>query len=207
MREASFLESKRGKVLLNYAYGWGAAVVIIGALFKIRHLDGADLMLTIGLGTEALIFFISGFEKPSEDLDWSLVYPELSGGEAKSKSAKVSDLDGMMRESGINKGTLERLGEGFKSLTENVGKMSDISQATVATNEYTKQVREVAGSMAGFSRNMTEASRVVEEMNQAVGMGTDLKTYQEQIALLNRNLGALNAVYGNMLSAMSAPRQ
>jgi hypothetical protein len=61
--------------------------------------------------------------------------------------------------------------------------------------------------MAGFSRNMTEASRVVEEMNQAVGMGTDLKTYQEQIALLNRNLGALNAVYGNMLSAMSAPRQ
>ncbi len=207
MREASFLESKRGKVLLNYAYGWGAAVVIIGALFKIRHLDGADLMLTIGLGTEALILFISGFEKPSEDLDWSLVYPELSGGEAKSKSAKVSDLDGMMRESGINKGTLERLGEGFKSLTENVGKMSDISQATVATNEYTKQVREVAGSMAGFSRNMTEASRVVEEMNQAVGMGTDLKTYQEQIALLNRNLGALNAVYGNMLSAMSAPRQ
>jgi gliding motility-associated protein GldL len=207
MREASFLESKRGKVLLNYAYGWGAAVVIIGALFKIRHLDGADLMLTIGLGTEALIFFISGFEKPSEDLDWSLVYPELSGGEANSKSAKVSDLDGMMRESGINKGTLERLGEGFKSLTENVGKMSDISQATVATNEYTKQVREVAGSMAGFSRNMTEASRVVEEMNQAVGMGTDLKTYQEQIALLNRNLGALNAVYGNMLSAMSAPRQ
>ena len=77
MREASFLESKRGKVLLNYAYGWGAAVVIIGALFKIRHLDGADLMLTIGLGTEALIFFISGFEKPSEDLDWTLVYPEL----------------------------------------------------------------------------------------------------------------------------------
>ncbi|MFM7585440.1 MAG: gliding motility protein GldL [Bacteroidota bacterium] len=207
MREASFLESKRGKVLLNYAYGWGAAVVIIGALFKIRHLDGADLMLTIGLGTEAVIFFISGFEKPSEDLDWSLVYPELSGGEANSKSAKVSDLDGMMRESGINKGTLERLGEGFKSLTENVGKMSDISQATVATNEYTKQVREVAGSMAGFSRNMTEASRVVEEMNQAVGMGSDLKTYQEQIALLNRNLGALNAVYGNMLSAMSAPRQ
>lgn len=207
MREASFLESKRGKVLLNYAYGWGAAVVIIGALFKIRHLDGADLMLTIGLGTEAVIFFISGFEKPSEDLDWSLVYPELTGGEANSKSAKVSDLDGMMRESGINKGTLERLGEGFKSLTENVGKMSDISQATVATNEYTKQVREVAGSMAGFSRNMTEASRVVEEMNQAVGMGSDLKTYQEQIALLNRNLGALNAVYGNMLSAMSASRQ
>jgi len=207
MREASFLESKRGKVLLNYAYGWGAAVVIIGALFKIRHLDGADLMLTIGLGTEAVIFFISGFEKPSEDLDWSLVYPELSGGDANSKSAKVSDLDGMMRESGINKGTLERLGDGFKSLTENVGKMSDISQATVATNEYTKQVREVAGSMAGFSRNMTEASRVVEEMNQVVGMGSDLKTYQEQIALLNRNLGALNAVYGNMLSAMSAPRQ
>ncbi|MBM3918522.1 MAG: gliding motility protein GldL [Sphingomonadales bacterium] len=207
MRDSSFLESKRGKVLLNYAYGWGAAVVIIGALFKIRHLDGADLMLTIGLGTEAVIFFISGFEKPSVDTDWSLVYPELSDGEANSKPARATDFDGMMRESGINKGTLERLGEGFKSLTENVGKMSDISQATVATNEYTKQVREVAGSMAGFSRNMTEANRLVEEMNQVVGMGTDLKMYQDQIALLNKNLGALNAVYGNMLSAMSAPRQ
>jgi len=207
MRDSSFLESKRGKVLLNYAYGWGAAVVIIGALFKIRHLDGADLMLTIGLGTEAVIFFISGFEKPSVDTDWSLVYPELSDGEANSKPARATDFDGMMRESGINKSTLERLGEGFKSLTENVGKMSDISQATVATNEYTKQVREVAGSMAGFSRNMTEANRLVEEMNQVVGMGTDLKMYQDQIALLNKNLGALNAVYGNMLSAMSAPRQ
>ncbi|MFM7746905.1 MAG: gliding motility protein GldL, partial [Bacteroidota bacterium] len=90
-----YLQSKKGKVTLNYLYGWGASVVIIGALFKIRHLAFADFFLTLGLGTEALIFFVSGFEPPAEETDWSLVYPELAGGEAK---APPATLGAMMRE-------------------------------------------------------------------------------------------------------------
>ena len=74
------------KKAMNFAYGMGAAVVILGALFKLMHWPGAGWMLIIGLGTEAFIFGLSAFETPENDLDWSLVYPELAGGEAKAKS-------------------------------------------------------------------------------------------------------------------------
>ena len=79
-------KSKSSKKLFNMAYGLGASVVIIGALFKITHFEiagiGGNLLLTIGLVTEAIIFAISAFEPVDDELDWSLVYPELAGGAA-----------------------------------------------------------------------------------------------------------------------------
>ena len=106
---ANFLASKKGKRLMGMVYGLGAAVVIVGALFKILHWPGANEMLTVGLLTEAVIFAISAFEKPHEDPDWSLVYPELAGGEAKARKVKTEDatdaqgllsqkLDAMLKE-------------------------------------------------------------------------------------------------------------
>jgi len=71
------------KKVMNFAYGMGAAVVIIGALFKLMHWPGASIMLIAGLGTEAFIFGLSSFDAVEEELDWTLVYPELAGGEAK----------------------------------------------------------------------------------------------------------------------------
>lgn len=256
---SSFLQSKKGKSLLNYAYGWGASIVIIGALFKIRHLPGADHMLTLGLGTEALIFFISAFEKPHEELDWSLVYPELSGGEARQQKASAGDLGAMLEEANISKDVLENLGGSFKSLSDNVSKMADISEATVATDEYSKSMRDAAGSVSGFARTTTEATAVISEVSavheEAKGyagqlqqlVGTlsnvnsmyemelketnnhlqalnkfysniggalssmesaqaDAMKYQEEIAKLAKNLNSLNAIYGNMLNAMTTPR-
>jgi len=77
------------KKVSNFAYGMGAAVVILGALFKITHIElgplTGNLMLTIGLIVEALIFALSAFEPVDNELDWSLVYPELAGGDAKKK--------------------------------------------------------------------------------------------------------------------------
>lgn len=256
---SSFLQSKKGKSLLNYAYGWGAAIVIIGALFKIRHLPGADFALTLGLGTEALIFFISAFEKPHEELDWSLVYPELAGGEGSQQKASAGNLGAMLEEANIGKEVLENLGNSFKSLSSNVGKMADISEATVATNEYSKSVREAATSVSGFARTATEASAVIGEvaavnaeakgyaaqlqalvgnltnvnamyemelketnnhlqvlnkfygnisgaLNSMESAQADAQKYQDEIAKLAKNLSSLNAVYGNMLNAMTAPR-
>ena len=81
----SFFESKKFKTTMNFVYGIGAAVVIVGALFKILHLKGADLMLSVGLLTEAGIFVISAFEPVHMDPDWSLVYPELAGGSLRDK--------------------------------------------------------------------------------------------------------------------------
>ena len=66
------------KKFMARLYGWGASLVILGALFKIEHLPGASVMLILGLGTEAIIFFFSAFEEAKEEPDWSLVYPELA---------------------------------------------------------------------------------------------------------------------------------
>ncbi|HOZ15164.1 MAG TPA: gliding motility protein GldL [Tenuifilaceae bacterium] len=71
--------SKKWKNFMKYLYGWGASIVILGALFKILHLPGAGLMLMFGMGTETVIFFFSAFEPIHEELDWTLVYPELTG--------------------------------------------------------------------------------------------------------------------------------
>jgi gliding motility-associated protein GldL len=189
---SSFLQSKKGKSLLNYAYGWGASIVIIGALFKIRHLPGADFMLTLGLGTEAIIFFISAFEKPHEELDWSLVYPELSGGEARTEKASAGDLGSMLEEANIGKDVLENLGQSFKDLSSNVGKMSDIAEASVATTEYSKSVRDAAESVNGFSRITNEASVVISGVS---AVNEEAKGYASQLQQLVSNLASVNAMY------------
>ena len=85
-------------------YGWGAAIVIIGALFKIQHWEGASLMLILGLGTEAFIFFMSAFEKPHEEPDWSLVYPQLATGEGAENKTPTQQLDDMLSKANIDTG-------------------------------------------------------------------------------------------------------
>jgi len=126
-------------------YGWGAAVVILGALFKINHYTGANEMLIVGLGTEALIFFFSAFEPPHVEPDWSLVYPELAGmyhGGEGTKGPKgktpTQELDGMLEKAKIGPELIQSLGNGLRTLSENAGKMADMSSAAVATNDYTK---------------------------------------------------------------------
>ena len=97
------MKGKKWKNFMAKLYGWGASIVIVGALFKIQHWPGAGIMLTIGLTTEAFIFFFSAFEKPHEEPDWSLVYPELAGMTPEEKEGKVTgtateELDKMLEE-------------------------------------------------------------------------------------------------------------
>ena len=87
------VNGKRFKNFMTKLYGLGAAVVIMGALFKILHLPFADLMLIIGLTTEAVIFAISAFEAPVKEYDWSLVYPEFEGGESSGKGGSQRHFD------------------------------------------------------------------------------------------------------------------
>ncbi|MBO4602630.1 MAG: gliding motility protein GldL [Salinivirgaceae bacterium] len=79
MSIAELTQSKGYKNFMKYVYGWGASIVLVGALFKIQHYPGASIMLIIGLLTEALIFFFSAFEPLAEELDWTLVFPQLAG--------------------------------------------------------------------------------------------------------------------------------
>jgi len=216
MSSKSFFQTKRWKTIMNFIYGIGAAVVIVGALFKILHWPGANLMLIIGLLTEAGIFCISAFEPVHQDIDWSLVYPELAGGESTEKKSKgttagvSAQLDVMLSEANVGPDLIENLGSGLQSLSTNVKDMSSLSSAAVATEAYStsasaaaqnmdnisKSTAMVADSMSSFTGGL---SSVLTNLQQTETSTTDFKG---ELDKLNKNLGNLNNIYGNMLSAM-----
>jgi len=212
---ANFFESKAGKKAMGMAYGLGASVVIIGALFKILHLKGADMMLIVGMMTEAVIFAISAFEPIHQEVDWTLVYPELAGMDTNEKKEEnkgtiSQQLDKMLVEAKVGPELISSLGSGLKSLSENVKGMSDVSNATIATNEYTSNVQKASKSLETVT---TSYGRAVDAMNSLAAVSEGTKEYQSQVEhisaemnKLSRNLQSLNAIYGNMLSAMGANR-
>ncbi len=206
------MSSKKGgmtdlifRTIMPKVYGIGAAVVIMGAMFKILHLPGAAAMLGIGLSTEAIIFFISAFEPPHKDLDWTKVYPELAedyGGPAaqpriKGKESAPADsvsqkLDHMMEKAKIGPELIESLGKGMNNLAGNVKSMSGLSDASVATEDYAKNVRSASQSLTNMNKSYSAAMSAMSEMASA---STDTKEYHDQVKGVTKNLGALNAVY------------
>ena len=202
----SFLESKLFKSIMAKAYGLGASVVIVGALFKILHLAGADFMLMVGLLTEAAIFAISAFEPPHQEPDWTLVYPELAGLDPKEKKASGSNgsvtqqLDKMLADAKIGPELISSLGNGFKSLNDNVNGLKDISGAVVATDAYSKNVKQAADSLSSINGSYVKASNAMESLATAAEGSKEMAA---QLEKMNKNLSALNGVYGNMLAAMN----
>lgn len=193
-------------------YGFGAAIVIIGALFKIQHWPFAGIMLTIGLGTEAVIFFFSAFEPLHKETDWSLVYPELAGmhgeegeesGHHEDKGTITEQLDNMLEEAKIGPELLASVGVGLRALGETTSKLSDISNASVATEEYVKSVKGASESVGDLSRSTGRAAQVMNELatsSEEVKTNTDqMQTaamqYKIQVETAAKNVGALNAVY------------
>ncbi len=193
----SFFESMAFKKIMAKVYGFGAAIVIIGALFKIMHWPGANPMLIVGLGTEAMIFFISAFEPLHKEIDWTLVYPELAGMDPKEKKDKPKgtisqQLDKMLEEAKVGPDLIQSLGNGIKSLSDNVSNLKDLSSAAVATDEYAKNVNQASQSVAGLSNSY---SRAVEAMSGLVTASEGSKEYGSQIEKMTKNLTQLNSVY------------
>ena len=175
--------SKSSKKLMNMVYGLGAAVVILGALFKIMHWPGADLMLIIGMSTEVLIFVVSAFEPPHKEWDWSLAYPELAGMEPTDKKSldkgTVSQqLDSMLADAKVGPELIGSLGTGLKSLSDNVGEMSQLSSATVATKDFADQA--------------TKAARTFEDIsNSSEGVKSSLASFSGGLTNTVANLSAI----------------
>lgn len=189
--------------VLPVVYSLGAAVVILGALFKIRHLEFADIMLTVGMGVEALIFALFAlqtFVQPVyHEPDWTRVYPELADDytgtlPTKSNEGKglTANMDKMLAEAKITPEVFSNLGKSMQGLTDTVGKMKDISDATVATNEYAKNARTAAGSLTEMNKALGVTISASSEM---AGASQDAKEYRNQFQLITKNMGALNAVY------------
>lgn len=204
------------KKTMNFVYGMGAAVVIIGALFKIQHISIGPLtggvMLTIGLITEALVFVISAFESPDEETDWSLVYPELAGGSTKLKKEKETPegllskkLDGLLAEAKIDSELMESLGSSMKNFQSAAEGLSAASESVSSTNKYNEEMSKAALQMESLNnlyRVQVENVSKQAELNGSVVENTE--KLKEQMDALAENLSSLNGVYGGMLSAMSA---
>ncbi|MBO2008618.1 gliding motility protein GldL [Hymenobacter negativus] len=189
--------------LMPKIYGIGAAVVIVGALFKIEHWKGADTMLIVGLGTEAVIFFLSAFQPAAHEPDWSLVYPELNDGydpstggtkavEASNAKGLTMKLDDMLKNANVTPEALTSLGQGLNRLSTTTSQLSQLGEATNVTDEYTKKVRSAADSLEKINVAYSNTVDAISAMSNAT---SDAKEYHMQVQNVTKNLGALNAVY------------
>lgn len=199
------MHGKKWKSFMAKLYGFGAAIVIIGAMFKIQHWPGAGPMLVVGLSTEAIIFFFSAFEKPHEDPDWSLVYPELAGlpgdgGDGKGKGghglSATQELDKMLEDAKIGPELIESLGDSLRSLGDNVAKLGTVTDAAVATETYVSNVKKASDTVGGLSEAYIKASSSLGAMVVDSGEGI---SFGEEMKKLGENLTQLNTQYALQL--------
>ncbi len=205
--------SKGWKLFMAKLYGFGAAVVIVGAMFKIMHWPGAGAMLVIGLSTEALIFIFSAFEPIHEDPNWELVYPELALGHsddldhaaipAKSKhgSGVSGELDKMLEEAKIDSQLLDRLGDGMRSLADNANSLKGVTSAASATDSYVSSLQAASEKVSSLSEAYERASVSISGLTSSTQEG---ESFGEQMQKVSKNLAALNNVYELQLKGSSS---
>lgn len=215
--------TKKWKNFMAKLYGIGAAVVIVGAMFKIMHWPFASVMLVAGLSTEAVIFFFSAFEPLHEDPNWELVYPELAlahdedfdvhayidekgvsatgqGGGGGTVTGITEKFDNLLEEAGIDKQLLERLGDGIKTLSDNAEGLKAVSGAAAATDNYVASLETASQNVAKLSDTYGRASESLLGLTQGAEEGA---SFGEQLSKVSTNLTALNNVYELQLKGAS----
>lgn len=195
------------RVIVPKFINLGAAIVIIGAMFKILHLPGAGIALATGLIVEAFLFFIGVFQPPPPPdvhYHWENVHPELleenfEGAPvlkpANNKTqgvAALAGLDQMLAEANLSTESFKSFGKGITTLNESVLKMRDMSDAVSASNDYTGNLKEASKSLVNLNKSYASTLTSMSEMANAA---KDAKDYHAQVQMITKNLGALNAVY------------
>lgn len=202
---------------LHVAISWGASIVILGALFKILHIGGAlgNYAIGIGLGVEAFLFFLTGFRQPEQELPWERVYPELNpdfNGELPKSSARpavaaatgfssTAALDKMLVDAKIGPELIESLGNGLRTFGDKVAAISNVADASTATNEFTSKVKTASSKFDALSGAFEKATSQLAEMGES---NVGATAYHDQVNALAKNLSALNAVYELELQDSSA---
>jgi|694.fasta_scaffold102684_1 gliding motility-associated protein GldL len=216
-----------GRKFMGYAFGLGAAVVILGALFKIMHWPFCNEMLIIGLGTEAVLFTLSSFQVTHAEPDWSVYYPYLIPLEERAKS--VEEIDGtkrdlithpvavnggssdgagatekvaeLMEKAKIDQALLDRLGNAMRDLSHNAEQLKDVSSAASATNSYVSSLEDASKKMSSLSDAYQRASTSIAGLTSNTEAG---ESFGEQMQKVSKNLSALNNVYELQLQGSSA---
>ncbi len=201
--------------MMNMATGFGAAIVIVGAMFKIMHWPFASVMLVVGLTTEALLFIMGAFEEPHMETDWSLVYPELAtshdGDEAEvaieeesaSAAAESGDpiaqkLDEMLMDANIGTELVESLGDGLRSFSVTAKNLNEVGDASSATGEFVNSIKGASDNVSKLSASYSKASDTLTDLVAIEGQGV---SYGEQLTHMTKNLSELNAVYEQQIAA------
>jgi gliding motility-associated protein GldL len=215
--------TKKWKLFMAKLYGIGAAVVIMGALFKIMHWPFAGPMLVVGLSVEAVIFFFSAFEPLHEDPKWELVYPELAlahdedfdlhayidekgesgagGGGGGSATGITEQFDSLLEEAKIDADLLNRLGDGIRDLSANAEGLKAVSGAVAATDSYVASLEGASEQVKGLSDTYERASESLLGLTSSADEG---QSFGEQLTKVSTNLAALNNVYELQLKGSSA---
>jgi len=176
----------------NFAYGIGAAIVIIGALFKIIHLPFANELLILGMGTEAIIFFLSAFDTPKEDYEWEKVYPSLADDSLASPAPQQVDTSWTKNLDQLDGNVFGQLSNTLEGLNTNVSRLSTVADAAGATNEYAMKIKEASGKIDNLNRSYSVA---VDSMSGFANAAADARAYHEQVQKITRNLSSLNSIY------------
>ena len=218
--------SKVTKTIFQYAYGIGASIVIVGALAKILHVDilglSGSFLLAVGMGTEAVIFFMSAFEPQEEDLDWSLVYPELQCGSPVSRQGVMAQhsqddklireslsekLDNILAEAKIDANLMRSLGRSIENFAEASKEIAPVANTMVATHKYGEELSEAASNLESLnSLYKLQLERTERQVSAQAGIAENLDSLNRQMLSFKDNLKSLNTIYGGMLSAMSGAR-
>ncbi len=191
------VQSKQLEKIINTVVSVGAAVVIFGAWAKILHKSYADIMLTVGLLTEAAIFLIYAFLPPAGG-EMAEVAEALKKGMPASGSSSNDELKKLLEQE-INPENLKKLNESFAKFNQTVQGLTTIANVTEMANDFAAKAKEASAALAAMNAFYENLNKSAQTMQNSAD---DAKKTQEQIALLAKNLGSLNSVYNNMLAAM-----
>lgn len=212
--------SYKKKKIMNMVTGFGAAIVIIGAMFKIQHWPGATIALIGGLSVEAILFILGAFEEPHMDPDWTLVYPQLAMGHGDEDhddehehaefanpaagavtaggDAVSQKLDQMLMDANIGSDLIESLGQGLRNFGETAQSLNGVGSAAGATEGLVSSLESASSNVDKMSEAYQKASESLAGITDLKGEGT---SYAEQLVAMTKNLGELNTVYEQQIEA------
>ena len=216
-RIQDYLDSPKGRILLNYLYSWGAAVVILGALFKLTHIKGANLMLFIGMGTEVLVFFISGFEKPfipnQEDDEDDYEAPRVRGNiiinGTVGSPAEQAPVQQPVSAPVSTEGSSPLNIDGVEGITQDyIARVHDLTLKMEQMCRHSEKMEQSSEEIEQLSRNLISINTFYEmHLKSASTQMENIEKVNEQTKQMVQQIEELNRVYARMVEAMKVNSQ
>lgn len=202
---SQFISSEGGQRFFNFAYSIGAAIVIWGALFKILHLPGGNTLLSLGMGTEVLMFILTAFDRPPREYQWEKVYPALADGEEADEqhphaaiaapAVAVASGTQIINDS-VAPATRQAVTGNVTGTTDNViDQMQAMAAEMQHLRESTHRLNEVSDTLLESYRAITDNSENITSSSTG---------YVDQMQALNRNIQGLNTIYEIQLKSVSS---